>query len=219
MKYVGICAAEAMVDGAKAQFSQRQIRRLAVVGSNQRTAPIIEAAYRRLVGLFDAHLRRQPYLMGQRPGVCDFALYGQLTQLVQFDPTPMALTLAHSRRVVAWVGLMEDLSGLDPEDADWLRADALPDTLLALLGELGRAYVPLMLANARALLVGHRDLTVEMDGQTWTQQTVSYQGKCLRWLREEFAELTASDQATVRHGLRQTGCMALIDAPLTAAGH
>ncbi len=219
LQYVGICAAEAMVEGAKAQFSQRQIRRLAVVGSSAQTAPIIEAGYRRLVDLLDAHLRHHPFLMGQRPGACDFALYGQLTQLVQFDPTPMALTLAHSRRVVAWVGLMEDLSGLDPKIEDWLRPDALPDTLLALLGELGRAYVPLMLANARALLAGSRDVTVDIDGQTWTQQTVSYQGKCLRWLREEFAALTPSDQATVRHGLQQTGCMALIDAPLTAAGH
>jgi glutathione S-transferase len=219
LQYVGICASEAMVEGAKAQFSQRQIRRLAVVGSSAQTAPIIEAAYLRLVGLLDAHLRHHPFLMGQRPGTCDFALYGQLTQLAQFDPTPMALTLAHSRRLLAWVGWMEDLSGLDPRDEDWLSAEALPDTLLALLGELGRAYVPLMLANARALLAGARELTVEIDGQTWTQQTVSYQGKCLRWLREEYAELTPSDQATVRNCLKKTGCMALMDAPLTAAGH
>lgn len=219
LQFIGICASEAMVDGAKAQFSQRQIRRLVVVGSSAHTAPIIEAAYLRLVNLLDAHLRHYPFLMGQRPGACDFALYGQLTQLAGFDPTPMALTLAHSRRVAAWVGWMEDLSGLEPEDEDWLRADALPNTLLDLLGELGRAYVPLMLANARALLAGAREVTVEIDGQTWTQQAVSYQGKCLRWLREEIGELTPSDQATVRNGLQKTGCMALIDAPLTVAGH
>ena len=217
LQYVGICAAEAMVEGAKARFSQRQIGRLAVVGSNERTGAIIEASYRRLVDLLDAHLRHHPFLMGQRPGACDFALYGQLTQLVQFDPTPMALTLAHSRRIVAWVGLMEDLSGLDPKDDDWLHADALPDTLLALLREVGRGYVPLMLANARALLAGNRDVTVDIDDQTWTQQTVSYQGKCLRWLREEYAELTPSDRATARNCLQDTGCNALMEAPLLDA--
>jgi hypothetical protein len=206
-----------MVEGAKARFSQRQIGRLAVVGSNEQTGPIIEAAYLRLVSLFDAHLHHHPFLMGQRPGACDFALYGQLTQMVQFDPTPMVLTLAHSRRVVAWVGLMEDLSGLEPKDDDWLHADALPDTLLALLREVGRGYVPLLLANARALLAGTRDVTVDIDGQTWTQQPVSYQGKCLRWLREEYAELTPSDHATVRNCLQDTGCMALMEAPLLDA--
>ncbi len=217
MQYFGVCQPEAMVRQAKQQFSQRQVSRLTVVGSTPATAPIIEAAYARLLDCLDAHLQHYPFLMGERPGASDFAFYGQLSQMTQIDPTPMALTLARSRRVVAWVWTMEDLCGLEPEPQGWMQADALAPSLLALLQEVGRTYVPLMLANAQALLAGAGTLQAVIDGQPWTQPTVSYQAKCLRWLRQEFAALTVPEQHRVRAILQRTDCAALIDAaPATA---
>jgi len=87
-----------------AMVSERQIGRLRYVGSNAVTGPVIEASYRRFLTAFEAHLRRLPYLLGERPSACDFAVFGQLTQLAEFDPTPMALTLETAPRVTAWVG-------------------------------------------------------------------------------------------------------------------
>ena len=211
LQYAGICTPEAMVGLAKIQFSQRQIGRLGVVGSNPTTAPLIEAAYVRLLGLLDAHLQQYPFLMGLRPGASDFALYGQLTQLAQFDPTAMDVALAVSRRVVAWVGLMEDLSGLEPTEDGWLSADSIPETLINLLTEVGHTYVPLLMANAAALKAGSKQVEVAIDGENWVLQTVAYQGKCLRWLCEEFASLSSSDQALVRKILHDTGCLALFE--------
>lgn len=52
------------------------------------TAPVIEGSYQRFLAAFDAHLRSFPFLMGNRPGASDFGIYGQLTQLSHFDPTP-----------------------------------------------------------------------------------------------------------------------------------
>ena len=212
--YMGVSADEALLDAVKAQFSQRQISRLAVVGSNDQTADMIEASYVRLVDLLDAHLRVQPFLMGQRPGASDFALYGQLSQLAHFDPTSMALTLQRSRRVFAWVGLVEDLSGLEPQSSDWARADALEPTLLALLQELAQGYVPVLLANARALAQGEKQVTVQLPAGLWQQGVVPYQAKCLRWLRAQFAALDAPHQASARHVLQTAGIADLIDATL-----
>src|SRR5210317_1846644 len=73
---------------AKAFFSERQISRLYVVGSNATTAPIIDASYRRFLKAMEHHLQSQHYMLGNRPGAGDFGLFGQLTQLVGFDPTP-----------------------------------------------------------------------------------------------------------------------------------
>jgi glutathione S-transferase len=217
MQYFGVCQPEAMVRQAKQQFSQRQISRLAVVGSTLATAPIIEAAYARLLDCLDTHLQQYPFLMGERPGASDFAFYGQLSQMTQMDPTPMALTLARSRRVVAWTWTMEDLSGLEPDPQGWMQVDPLAPSLLALLQEAGRSYVPLMLANAQAVLAGAGTLQTVIDGQQWTQSTVSYQAKCLRWLRQEFAALTLPEQNRVRAILQRADCAALIDAaPATA---
>ena len=212
--YVGVCAEESVLDAAKTQFSQRQISRLAVVGSNDQTAGMIEASYVRLVDLLDAHLRVQPFLMGQRPGASDFALYGQLSQLAHFDPTSMALTLQRSRRVFAWVGLVDDLSGLEPQSSDWARADALEPTLLALLQELAQGYVPVLLANARALAQGEKQVNADLPAGRWQQGVVPYQAKCLRWLRAQYAALDAPGQALAGQILQAAGIADLTHADI-----
>ncbi len=200
---------EVLADASRA-FADRQISRLRVVGSSPATAPLIEASYARFVDAFNAHLREHPFLMGRRPGACDFATFGQLTQLAQFDPTPMAITLERAPRVYAWVSLVEDLCGLEPADDEWLDARTPPVTLRALLAELGRVYVPLMLANARALAAGATEVRAEVDGATWVQQAFPYQGKCVRWLREAYAALAPAARATVDAALEGTGCEALL---------
>ena len=195
-------------------FSKRQIDRLPVIGSNPTTGPSIEAGYVRLLGLLDAHFSQHAFLMGGRPSASDFALYGQLSQLALFDPTSMGLAVQHAPRTFAWTGWMEDLSGWEVQDDAWLDVAQLPATLMALLAELAQGYVPVMLANARALLGGEKQVRVELPQGVWDQGTVNYQGKCLRWLREEFAALDAAGQARADAILRAAGIADLIHAPL-----
>jgi glutathione S-transferase len=185
-------------------FADRQIGRLGVVGSNDTTAPLIEESYRRLLRLLDAHLTGSRFVMGGRPGASDFGLFGQLTQLAGFDPTPAAIALEIAPRILAWIDVVDDLSGLEPADADW-RED-VPDTLRALLAEVGRVYVPFLLANADALQAKAERVECTIDGEKWVQQPFPYQGKCLRWLREAHAALRPDDRRTVDSHLRGTGC-------------
>ncbi|MEZ5739290.1 MAG: glutathione S-transferase family protein [Burkholderiaceae bacterium] len=192
-------------------FAARQISRLPVVGSNETTGPVIEASYGRFLDLLNAHLREHPYLMGARPGAGDFAVFGQLTQLVQFDPTPMAVALERAPRVYAWVSQMEDLSGEDPQPGDWFDVQALPDTLLAILSEMARVYSPVMLANARAIAADELEVRAEVDGQPWVQQPFPYQAKCLRWLREARAGLDEAALARVDPVLQRTSLITLFD--------
>jgi glutathione S-transferase len=194
---------------ASRTISERQIGRLRYVGSSPATAPVIEASYERFLDLFEAHLHHHPFLLGARPGGGDFAVFGQLTQLVGFDPTPMAVASDRATRVFAWVGVGEDLSGLEPDESDWLAMDALPATLTAILGEVGRVYAPLLLANARAVQAGAAEVELDIDGRPWTQQPFPYQAKCLMWLREEYTALGAGDRAAVDKALAGTGCEVL----------
>jgi glutathione S-transferase len=205
----GFSVPDAELAKAGAMFSERQIDRLRYVGSNAVTGPVIEASYARFVTAFEDHLRLFPFLMGDRPGSCDFAVFGQLTQLAEFDPTPMALTLKLAPRVTAWVGMMEDQSGLEPLDEDWLSMTALPATLAALLKEIGRVYPPVMLANAQAVASGAGEVTTEVDGQVWTQQPFPYQAKCLGWLREARADLPEAARTRVDAILKPAGLAAL----------
>lgn len=189
-------------------FGARQIGRLPVVGSNDVTAPVIEASYRRFLVAFEAHLTGQPFLLGARPSACDFAVYGQLTQLAGFDPTPMALAVELAPRVCAWVGLMEDLSGLEP--GEWLSSDGLPETLLAVLAEIGQAYAPVMRANAQAVSAGAAQVETEVDGKLWVQPPFPYQAKCLHWLRQAHAALPAAARAAVDRVLEPAGLLPLL---------
>jgi hypothetical protein len=111
--------------------------------------------------------------------------------------------------VVAWVDVAEDLSGLEPQPGDWLTRDRLPPTLRALLAEVGRVYVPFLLANAAALASGAERVECEIDGQPWVQKPFPYQAKCLTWLREARAALSASDRGVLDAVLADTGCEVL----------
>jgi glutathione S-transferase len=193
-------------------FAGRQIPRLRYVGSNPTTGPVIEESYARFLDAFEDHLRRYDFLMGGRPGASDFAAFGQLTQLAHFDPTPMAVTLARAPRVTAWTMTMEDLSGLEPAEGDWIDPAAPPATLIAILKEIGRVYPPVLLANAQALQSGAELVETEIDGRAWTQQPFAYQGKCLAWLRRDYAALDAEARRRVDAALAGTGCEALFAA-------
>jgi glutathione S-transferase len=205
-----IDAPEETHQAMKAQFSARQIARLRFVGSNETTAPVIEGSYRRFLGALERHLSLQPFLMGRRPGAADFGAYGQLTQLAHFDPTPSAIALADAKRVYAWVGLVDDLSGLEPADDGWTPRDALPPTLVDLLREVARVYVPVMLANERALASGAEQVETQVEGLAWVQQPFPYQAKCLQWLRASHSALRNDDRAAADRILEQTGCAPLL---------
>lgn len=194
----------------KAAFSERQIGRLYVVGSNDVTAPVIDASYRRFLAAMERCIAEGPFLLGRRPAACDYALFGQLTQLVGFDPTPRAITHALAPRTVAWVGVMEDLSGLDADESAWCSMDNLGEGLHDLLSEIGRVYVPALLANARALEAGEKTWEITIDGSPWTQQTFPYQAKCLRWINDQYEALAENDRQRVDKVLEGTGCEAVI---------
>jgi glutathione S-transferase len=195
---------------AKEDFARRQIDRLYVVGSNEMTAPVIDRSYQRFLAIMEAHLATQPFILGNRPGVGDFAIYGQLSQLVGFDPTPRAIAHDVSPRAVEWVDLMEDQSGLESDDQAWNDVGDLPDTLRELLKEIGRVYVPAMLRNAAAIAAGESVWETEIDGTTWSQKTFPYQAKCLRWLNQQYDALDVDSRTRVDAALKGTGCERLI---------
>jgi hypothetical protein len=204
----GVPASQAVEQGRS--FSDRQIGRLRVVGSNGSTAPIIEESYRRALALLDTHLGGSRFVMGGRPGASDFGIFGQLTQLAAFDPTPAAIALERAPRVVAWVDVVEDLSGLEPAAGDWTSREGVPDTLRALLAEVGRVYAPFLLANAEALRRGSERVECTIDGRAWVQQPFPYQGKCLQALRASYAALAPADHGAVDGLLAGTGCERLL---------
>ena len=192
-------------------IADRQIGRLWVVGSNDTTADLIDTSYRRFLKLMDNHLLVSPFLFGNKPSSADFAIFGQLTQLIGFDPTSRKIAYETSARVVAWVDIMADLSGHDIDNSNWTSLEDSPSTLKEILKEFGRMYVPALLANAKAIIDENDTWETEIDGSVWKQKTFPYQAKCLKWIKEEFHELNKDDKLRVRTYLDGTGCELILE--------
>ena len=186
--------------------SARQISRLHVVGSNDVTAAVIEASYVRFLGIMDELIARQSFVFGSRPSSSDFGIYGQLTQLAKFDPTPMKICLDAAPRLYAWTDVVDDLSGHPCEDNGWMSVGEVRKVLGSLLTEIGRVYIPALMANAEALLAGEQEMETTIDGKRWQQPSFPYQAKCLGWITDEYRKLSPEDRSQVDEILEGTGC-------------
>ncbi len=188
-------------------ITQRQIGRRELVGSTDLNAPIIEASYERVLDALTALFSTRDFLLGDRPGRGDFGIFGQLTQLVKWDPTPTAIAARRAPKVITWVDRLDDSSWLPVEgDHGWIDVDDLPEGTRRLLAEAGRSYAPFMVANAQALLGGGDEVVCEIDGRTYRQGPFKYQGKCLEWLRADYAALPSDARSRVDAVLAGTGC-------------
>ena len=213
-------------------IADRQINRLWVVGSNDDTASLIDQSYKRYLLLMEKHLRFLPFMFGQRPSSSDFGLYGQLTQLVGFDPTPRNIAYKNSPRTISWVNIMSDLSGLhdsggigeffgvsDNEKENksklnyfrdhnygWIDIDNMPKTLIEIFNEVGKVYIPCLIANAKAYESGNETWETSIDGSIWKQKTFPYQVKCLNCIKDEFNKLSTNDKKTTINLINGSGC-------------
>ena len=178
----------------KKLFSEMQISRLWVVGSNETTAPIIEASYKRFLQQLEDYLSVNSFLFGSRRSSADYAIFGQLVALTAFDPTPRAIAHEISPRVIAWQDLMVNMSGLEPVEDDWISYEAAQEHLLDIFKEFGKIYLPALLANAKAISAKKKTWTAQIDGAKWEQSSFPYQAKCLQWINDKFDALNKDDQ-------------------------
>lgn len=79
------------------------------MGSTDTNQPVIEDAYTRLLDLLQTHLGSHDFLLGDRPGRADFALFGQLKPMLWWDPTPMAIAVEHAPRALNWIERVDEL--------------------------------------------------------------------------------------------------------------
>ena len=87
-----------------------------------------------------AHLETQPYLFGQRPSLADFAFFGGNAAHFVNDPLCRRWTDELGPAVVRHTHRL--MQPGDESFGDWMAADEIPETLIAVLAETGRLYLP-----------------------------------------------------------------------------
>ena len=104
-----------------------------------------------------------------------------------------------------WLLHVDDASGIEGE---WHAPDApLNSVVEQILAEVGRVYVPFLLANAAASEASEATFRIEVDGMPYEQGTFKYQLKCLRDLRSRYAALTAETQEQLDPILSESNCL------------
>jgi glutathione S-transferase len=184
------------------QVRARMVDRMWFVGSNEVTAPQIEAGFIDLLGMLDTHLSARPYLFGGRPAFADFGLWGQIYEMWT-DPTAGALIGGGAPHVLDWVHRMLWPRAEGPFEA-W---SALQPTLMPILQkQVGALFLPWTLANERALAEAREEFGVTLAGKTWTQKPQKYHARSLGMLRAKYAAV--EDKTALDPVLETAGCLA-----------
>ncbi|MBN9514941.1 MAG: glutathione S-transferase family protein [Alphaproteobacteria bacterium] len=186
---------------ARAAVAERMLGRRGFVGSNDKTQPLIEASFKKAAALLDAHLATRPYVLGARPSMADFGLWGQLYEAAT-DPTPGALLRASAPNVMAWVKRM-----LSPKvEGSFETLAALSPTLMPLLKEeVADLFLPWSQANAQAIERGDKSFTMTLGGSEWTQEPQKYHARSLAEIRRKYA--AAKGAAGLEPVLADSGCL------------
>ncbi len=173
---------------ARAMVADRMTGRLGFVGSSDKTRPLIEASFKRVLGLLEKHLASRPYLLGGRPALADFGLWGQLYEAAT-DPTPGGKMRASAPAVMAWVARMQIPAHDGPFEA-WA---ALAPTLMPLLtDEVAALFLPWSAANAAAIAGGAKSFDVTLGGVAWSQEPQKYHARSLAEIRRKYQAARAA---------------------------
>lgn len=116
----------------------------------------VDEVLRPWMRVLGAHLAHRPYLFGERPSLADFALFGGNAAHFINDPLCRRWVEEDAPAVVQHTHHL-----LEPEDQEfgaWDDPAALSDTLIALLAELGKHYLPWV---GRACRDGCADIVFE----------------------------------------------------------
>jgi glutathione S-transferase len=172
----------------RAAVAERMSGRLGFVGSNATTRPVIEASFKRTLAILDAHLATRPYVLGGRPALADFGLWGQLYEAAT-DPTPGNLMRTSSPNVVAWVQRMLSPKPEGPFET-WA---TLSSGLMPLLTEeVGALFLPWSTANAAAIGKGEKSFELALGGAAWSQEPQKYHARSLAEIRRKYAAAKAA---------------------------
>ncbi len=186
---------------ARQAVAERMTGRIGFVGSNERTKPVIEASFKRALALLDTHLGSRPYLLGGRPAMADFGLWGQFYEAAT-DPTPGAIMRASSPNVMAWVQRMV----APKNEGTFEKFEVLSASLLALLtDEVGAFFLPWSAANAAAIAGDAKTFDVTLAGNGWSQEPQKYHARSLAEIRRKYQAVKGN--AALDDVLTKSGCL------------
>lgn len=142
----------------------------------------LEKSFKRFVKLLDEHLKKHLFIFGERPSIADFAIAGQLIQMMK-DPTPAKIIEKDGQFVAKWCEFMTAPTASGPFAA----FEDLKDTLSPIFADdLGLFFLPWAAENLENSLAGAETFTVTLGKDAIALAPLRSAARSFRELRRKF---------------------------------
>lgn len=142
----------------------------------------LEKSFKRFVKLLDEHLKKHLFIFGERPSIADFAIAGQLIQMMK-DPTPAKIIEKDGAFVAKWCEFMTAPTASGPFAA----FEDLKDTLAPIFADdLGLFFLPWAAENLENSLAGAETFTVTLGKDAVALAPLRSAARSFRELRRKF---------------------------------
>jgi glutathione S-transferase len=121
-----------------------------LLGAEPHMHGAVERSYEALLLELDRHFGQLPYLLGTRPSIGDFGLYGPLYAHQYRDPASGALMRRLAPNVVRWVERMQQPAV--PRSGDFVANDEIPASLQPIVRRMMREQLPVLADSATRLV-------------------------------------------------------------------
>jgi glutathione S-transferase len=135
------------------------------LGVTEKSIPEIEASFHALLVILNVHFQLHPYLLGQRPTIADYGLFGPMYAHLGRDPVPANIVKQQAPAVFRWLERMQapNLDTVEYHSAGSSDDDMLPQTLEPLLQHIANDIFP-ELTDKLAALEAHAAAQQPEDG-------------------------------------------------------
>lgn len=163
-----------------------------------------------LLSILEEHFEHYQYLLGFKPSMADFALYGPLKIHLFNDPQSNEIMEINAPRACRWLDTMTDLGDIrgcagQTEFGDWINLnDGVPTSLEKLLGFVGKTYIPFAKACAVAGKDRNKTFTATVYGAQATFSVHQYRVWSFEQLQLKYQELQGQDKHFVDELLNAT---------------
>jgi glutathione S-transferase len=197
---------------------------LPILGINKSMRSHLEVEVEALLKKLDTHFSAYPFLLGNRPCIGDFSLYGQVYAHLHRDPDPKDLIKKYDS-LYRWMMAINE--NKYDSDGEWLADDQVPDTLMAVLKEMARLQGPLLADSRRAVEQWSTDnpdveklpqkvgeTTLTLNGQTASRFNITYP----YWMMQRLLGLVEGKPGDAQGLLKELGLAEAFKTPLPLAG-
>ena len=198
-------------------FKQNMVQHLPNQGIVPESIPLLEKWSLNLLDLLELHFTQHGYLLGERPTVADFALFGPMFGHLNRDPWPKREWIDSRPNLQRWV---EKMARGDQTSKELYPNDEIPPTLMPIVKIVFNEFLPLMqntaeaikqmvtdkgLESGRALPRTTENLTFNMLDGTYCRGSFTYSVWRIQRLQNMVKNFSEQDKEVLKSWLDEQG--------------